>query len=581
MRRWTMSEKVVTLFGLVLLVSVGAFAGGDHKGPKVQAAKAVIGDEILPAETTIQQSRPATFATGPGDSIGFSTYDYGTNGSANHNIISYGDGTLAVGRMAAHLLGTEDRGTWYTYYDATSWKPMTKVESEQRGWSNIAQMTDAMGIEVVVSHIGNEVNVDAARGSGTWTSFITGGLAIWPKLAIGGGFSIHYVAAISPPTLAATDVVYTRSQDAGTTFDKVDVTIFTMGFANSDGYDIAAQGTNVAIVVAGIGFTPGGNLVGGDVVLALSADSGDTWTEQVIYDVADGDGELPLNEAEFQPDGSCAVVFDNDGNVHVVWGNYLAFGDATNTAELFFSISAPILHWSAATGLTIVAFPTQDPNLNLPPGRDGNFATQPDIGVGVDGALYVIFSQLISESDNALNYEHVFAIASGDGGATWVPAIDVTPGAGFDASFPSLADKIDENLHIVYNSDPIPGNWVQDPVNHEHIEVAIMYLSAPVSSLVKVDEEVQDIPKQFALFRNYPNPFNPSTKIVYELPKRAIVSLKVYDLLGRQVAVLVDEEKQPGRYEVEWQPTKVSSGVYFYRLQAGEFVETKKLILLR
>jgi hypothetical protein len=89
------------------------------------------------------------------------------------------------------------------------------------------------------------------------------------------------------------------------------------------------------------------------------------------------------------------------------------------------------------------------------------------------------------------------------------------------------------------------------------------------------------IPEQFELFQNYPNPFNPSTVISYQLPVNSIVTLKVYDLLGREVATLVDEYKPAGRYEVEFDAGNLASGSYFYKLQAGEFIETKKLILMK
>jgi hypothetical protein len=90
----------------------------------------------------------------------------------------------------------------------------------------------------------------------------------------------------------------------------------------------------------------------------------------------------------------------------------------------------------------------------------------------------------------------------------------------------------------------------------------------------------EGIPNTFALSQNYPNPFNPSTTIHYQLPMSAEATLKIFDLLGREVATLLDEMKQAGYYSVEWKP-QLPSGVYFYRLQAGEFVETKKLILLK
>ena len=85
----------------------------------------------------------------------------------------------------------------------------------------------------------------------------------------------------------------------------------------------------------------------------------------------------------------------------------------------------------------------------------------------------------------------------------------------------------------------------------------------------------------YLLTQNYPNPFNPVTKIIYSLPKQDFVTLKVYDMLGKVIATLVNEEKSAGIYEVEFDGSNLSSGVYFYEIQAGNFFETKKLMLLK
>lgn len=90
------------------------------------------------------------------------------------------------------------------------------------------------------------------------------------------------------------------------------------------------------------------------------------------------------------------------------------------------------------------------------------------------------------------------------------------------------------------------------------------------------------IPTTYSLSQNYPNPFNPVTKINYELPKDGKVKIVIYDILGRQIKTLVNNEiKQAGRYTVEFNGTQFASGVYFYRIQAGDFVQVKKMVLIK
>jgi hypothetical protein len=98
--------------------------------------------------------------------------------------------------------------------------------------------------------------------------------------------------------------------------------------------------------------------------------------------------------------------------------------------------------------------------------------------------------------------------------------------------------------------------------------------------LVNVVEPLA-LPGKFRLFQNYPNPFNPSTTISYDLPTRSVVALRIFNVLGQEVATLVSGDVEPGKHQVGWDAHRLSSGVYFYRLQAGEFVENKKMILLR
>ncbi|MEW6616880.1 MAG: T9SS type A sorting domain-containing protein [Patescibacteria group bacterium] len=100
------------------------------------------------------------------------------------------------------------------------------------------------------------------------------------------------------------------------------------------------------------------------------------------------------------------------------------------------------------------------------------------------------------------------------------------------------------------------------------------------TTIVGVEDEPV-IPNSFKLFQNYPNPFNPTTSIKYEVSSITNVRLAVYDILGREVAVLVNEEKIPGEYEIQFNGSQLSSGTYFYVLQAGNFSETKKMLLVK
>jgi N-acetylneuraminic acid mutarotase len=156
-------------------------------------------------------------------------------------------------------------------------------------------------------------------------------------------------------------------------------------------------------------------------------------------------------------------------------------------------------------------------------------------------------------------------------------------------------------INEVYN--PLTDTWVvKAPMNTERITPAAgvinnkIYVTGghggpPIDYLSSTEEYTPDIsdsdlelnlrPNDFLLYQNYPNPFNPTTAIRYQIPELSFVTFKVYDVLGNEVVILVNEEKPTGSYEVEFDATALSSGIYFYRLQAGDFIETKKMVLMK
>ena len=101
------------------------------------------------------------------------------------------------------------------------------------------------------------------------------------------------------------------------------------------------------------------------------------------------------------------------------------------------------------------------------------------------------------------------------------------------------------------------------------------------TTVVGVEDKENTLPAEFSLSQNYPNPFNPTTNFEFHIANRGFVSLRIFDLLGREIITLVNEEKPAGTYKVRWNAGNLCSGVYFYQLKTGSFNEVKKLLLLK
>ena len=129
-----------------------------------------------------------------------------------------------------------------------------------------------------------------------------------------------------------------------------------------------------------------------------------------------------------------------------------------------------------------------------------------------------------------------------------------------------------EKLNDVYFTDANTGTTVG-----EHGTI-LRTTNGGVSFVNQISSE---IPERFSLYQNYPNPFNPTTNIKFDIQKTSPTKLVVYDALGREVATLVNEELKAGSYQTDWDGNNYTSGVYFYKLISGDFVETKKMVLVK
>lgn len=109
------------------------------------------------------------------------------------------------------------------------------------------------------------------------------------------------------------------------------------------------------------------------------------------------------------------------------------------------------------------------------------------------------------------------------------------------------------------------------------LEPIVIYIPPPIG----ISTISNEIPTEFKLYQNYPNPFNPVTKIRFAVPVNSLVTLTLYDLLGKEIEQLIKKELATGIYEVDWKPDKLASGVYLYSLEAGNIRLNRKLVYLK
>lgn len=205
---------------------------------------------------------------------------------------------------------------------------------------------------------------------------------------------------------------------------------------------------------------------------------------------------------------------------------------------------------------------------------------------------------------DASNIYTVFGVDSTDFAGTFFTYGVPSLGSPYQEDYPDVIDTVGGSIPILsYGNVSTAAIAYTGSFNNSTNTGQLVYLGFPFETIigkdkredlmgkvmsyfgldqpVNVEDEIQFIPGKLELTQNYPNPFNPSTKINWNLPAESFVTLKVYNILGKEVATLVNEYRQAGKYEFLFDASKLPSGVYIYRIQAGSFMESKKMILLK
>jgi hypothetical protein len=244
-----------------------------------------------------------------------------------------------------------------------------------------------------------------------------------------------------------------------------------------------------------------------------------------------------------------------------------------------------LLHWSPSTGITFAATYNSIINFEdtLTQSRMAPLC-QPSIGVTPNGTLVCTFTGFIkgdkqtAKDGTRVNAGEIFITISTNGGLTWSNSRNLTNTSGIEEKNSSLLRKFSaDSLSVYFVRDMMAGSWVLNPSWGKTPVYGIFHFP---SHYININEDPQ-FPSDYKLEQNYPNPFNPATTIKYSLRKAGYVTLKVYDLLGREAAVIVNGYQDAGEKQFVFDAKDLAGGIYFYTLVSGDFKETKKMMVVK
>jgi photosystem II stability/assembly factor-like uncharacterized protein len=523
----------------------------------------------------------------------------------DHHLFAIDIGTFqhirAVGNAGTMILTTDSGATWtvettgttQTLYDvynigfARSYAVGTQgtiLEStdvgaawEQRNSGTISTLYDVEGIfgsdeMYVAGHYGNVL-----KNSGVGTDFelMTGET----KYFLGG---IEFVGkdtgwVVGGERGYGSDGIIMKTSDSGQTWDEqlTSYNLWNLDFVNAiRGYAVGEDGEILVTNSGGTGWMAQTSPVNSDLYAVSFVDEnkgwisgrygeilhttngGITWVKQTNIDMNPLWGIHFVNEYKGWACGlDSTILHTADGGVN--WGRQtLTVSEGATLFDIFFINEMR----GFAVGSDGVIYRTIDGS-----------QTWYDVESGTDETLLSIY--FIDIDNGWISGDAGTVLKTTDGGATWNP------------QFSGVATN---GLLGIYFSD-LHNGWA---VGEGGTIISTNDGGGPITDIK--DEQVE-IPSQFLLSQNYPNPFNPTTKIKFTIPtspfnpspyqgegnRERFITLKIYDILGNEIATLVNEQKSPGSYEVEFNSTGLSSGVYFYRITAGKFSETKKMILMK
>lgn len=577
----TLVAGIVLCVGVVLASTPGKVKGRYEKPFAETGVVREIPSRPMPAiDHAMVSPNSATFTTLTG------WYDYQSNGGsvqqirvnpANGNIhvtwMTAFDSTAAThdaSRRVAYAFSTDGGGSWNNFNNLY-------VPDRRGGFPTIDICQGSVaGSPVIADHsvitsAGNQATIfiDSPEGGGAFAEIAPppgfgSDEAIWPYVA--GASDGSVVMAASRNTGAT--AFYSRTPDFISWSPLTQVTQVTQSGGR---YPVQANGTGRVGILYN---NSNGTAALGNWWLESTNDGG-TWSAPVnLY------GQRPEGADTMDSYVHCDFVYNGNTPLFV-------FSEFSNLTT---SNREDIVFWSQATGFK-VAVPWDSANhlwgpYNNPanPQRFHNLmANFPSIGLS--GSTIVVAFQAFEPDTDRLgwNYSDLWYVTSANGGNTWSAPVRITNTRFVDERYPSVSKwNPPGQFNIVWTQKTgasglyaFPGGG--QPPAPDTVRTFLMYDKILLAD-VKGGGEVAT---NFRLEQNYPNPFNPATKINYTVAQGGRVTIKVYDVLGAEVATVLNEDLTPGTYQAVFDGARFASGVYYYRMTAGAFSETRKMMLVK
>lgn len=526
-------------------------------------------------------------------------YDYYTNGNNLHRIWVSGD-TVIVTVDQTDSVNCQTSTARRSYYQFTTNNGVTwgsdaiLVNADGNAYPNLTPMVLSGSRTVVLS--GRQF-VSGARRGYVGVDVILGAGSFTNTLVNTGAGSDNFAEPISATELGcgwlsggSADTIYYAKFNVTTNTFGTPAPIFTGVPTNARTYT-AANGNNAVSV----GYW---NATAPTSLRVKSSTNGGTSFGSEVTVITEG---FTVNGTAIAPWFNADMIY-KPGTTNL----YMAFG-TLETGNFGTTRGYKLLVWSPSvnggTPVRVVDY------LNYPPMADTNIwndrtrniqvgmtaMSHPGLAFSNDGSrLFVVYSGLQLDTvnstnystDGSYNYNDIFVQYSDDQGATWSAPRNLTNTPNADEIYPSISrvNNTNTSISITYALSECPGSTSFTNTSTPRCKVYQIYkkYNPETGVVIGIQNVSNEVPATFSLQQNYPNPFNPSTTIRFSVPKASVVTVGVYDVTGKLVATIANNEYvTAGVKEINFNASNLASGIYFYTLKSGDFTQTKKMILVK